>query len=191
VFFVLVVFLWLEMETRMGGTAGISDINKALVLVPDPRDLAWSFCSSQGLHGGGRRTGKKTFDTASGSSSSAASRRPKAAIPPIFIAEGRLLRVGLCQLIFNLQARAPFRRPILSFGAAFNINSDPSGLVLGVGEDGCASRLRLRGGEGPDCVPLSRSRVLFEVSEDLVVIVFSFKVLFQCCNPPTIIKQCL
>jgi hypothetical protein len=31
VFFVLVVFLWLETEARMGGTAGISDINKALV----------------------------------------------------------------------------------------------------------------------------------------------------------------
>jgi hypothetical protein len=143
----------LETEAGKRGTAGIFDINKALVLVPDPNDLAWYFCSYEGLHGGGRRTGKKTFNWHC---------IWELVIPPIFIAEWRLLRVGLRQLIFNLQARAPFRRPMLSFGAAFNINSDPSGLVLGVGEDGCASRLRLRGGEGPDCVPLSRSRVLLK-----------------------------
>jgi hypothetical protein len=80
-------------------------------------------------------------------------RRPRAAIPLIIIAEGRLLRVGIRQLFFNLQARAPLVMTSCSFSAMVHINCDPSGSVPGVGDDGRALSLRSElGGEGPNDV---------------------------------------
>lgn len=128
--------------------------------------------------------GKEVFGTAFGSSSSAVHRRPQAAIPPILIAEGRLLRVGLCQLFFNLQARAPLGRPPCSFSAAVHIDSDPSGPVPGVGEDGRDLRHQsVLGGEGPDSGCIFRSMVLFAFLEGLCVTCFLFGVLLVSCNP--------
>jgi hypothetical protein len=131
---------------------------------------------------------KEEIDTASGSTSSAAHRRPRATIPPILIAEGWLLRVSLRPLFFNLKARAQLGRPSYNFSAACNIDSDPSGLIPGVRKDGRASRLLFElGGEGIDGVLFFISRVLFAFLEDLVVILLLVVVLLvSCVSPPTI-----
>lgn len=78
----------------------------------------------------------------------------------------------------------PIRRSSYSFSAALPIDTVPSSLVPGDGEDGRDSRLTSAlGGEGPDGVSLFRSRVLFAFSEYLNVISISFEVLYPICNP--------
>lgn len=134
------------------------------------------------------RVGDGELHAASWSTSSTAHRRPWAAIPSIQIAEGRLLRalaLGCRHHLFNLLAVVPSGRPPCSFGVVFIIGFDPSGLVPGVGEDGRAWKLQSScgGEEGLDCVPHSKSRVLFAFSEGLDVILFFFEVLCVICIP--------
>lgn len=186
-FLLLILMLrWSEIGAARG-FAAIALPNK-LVLRSDLRDLASPVHPFADLRGGERRGVEEDFNTATWSTSSAVHRRPGAAIPSIQIAEGRLLRdlalLRRRQLYFNLLARQPNGRPSCSFSVAFIIDSAPSGLVPGDGEDGCVSRLQSElGGEGLDCVPISRCRVLFAFLEDLVVFSLIFVVLFVICSP--------
>jgi hypothetical protein len=82
------VLRWSELSVAAGEEA--STLSNKLV----PASLGFG-CASLPIcrspHGGERKMGAQTFNTACGISSSAARRRPRAAILSIFIAERRLL----------------------------------------------------------------------------------------------------
>jgi hypothetical protein len=64
------------------------------------------------------------------------------------------------------------------------VSLSPSGVVPGDGADGRSVELVLFfGGQGPDRVFHAYFRVLFVKVEDLIVISFSFVVLFVTCYP--------
>jgi hypothetical protein len=81
----------------------------------------------------------------------------------------------------------PTWRPSYCFNVAIPICSVPSGVVLGEGSDGRASKLRseLRG-EGLDHIFVFYSSVLFSLSGDLFAISSLIVALIIICNPPTI-----
>jgi len=126
------------------------------------------------------------------STSSAALRRPRAALPSTLMAERRPLRALTyaadlrvdCrrQLIFNLPADAPKGRPFSSRSAALFGGFVPSGYVPG---DGAAGRdwmqRRELGGQGLDCFSYLCSRVLVAKGEALVVLFIFQKVLHVKC----------
>lgn len=122
-----------------------------------------------------------------GSASSAASRWSQA-----LMAEGRPLltctpsSASWYKVTINLQA-LPIWRPFIS-GAFSSRCSDPSGHVPGVAAVVRGQKFSEQGGEGvvagPDGFSCVRSEVLCVICPDLVVIFFSFEVLYVNCNPP-------
>jgi hypothetical protein len=78
----------------------------------------------------------------------------------------------------------PEWRPILSFcRLAFFGDLVPSGIVPGDDVDGCVCELRREiGGDGLDGFSVITCRVLFALSEDMIVIPNFHKVLFVICN---------
>jgi hypothetical protein len=128
------------------------------------------------------------IDTASWSASLAALRRPQATSPSTSMAEGRLLwaLASACwrHLLFNLPAGMPTGRPFYCFSAACPSCSVPSGVVLGNGVDGRASRHQPKIGGGLDRVFQFSFRVLSAILEGLLVR-FTFSVVLDVICTPT------